>query len=31
MILNENDDESLKECGYIKKDIIRLCLEFRNI
>ena len=31
MILNENDDELLKECGYTKNDIIRLCLEFRSI
>ena len=31
MSLIRNDVELLQECGYLKDDINRLCLEFKNI
>ena len=31
LILNENDEELLKECGFLKTDINRLNEEFKTI
>ena len=29
MFLIKNDDDLIQECGYLKNDINRLCLEFK--
>ena len=31
MFLIKNDENILEECGFLKNDITRLCLEFKNI
>ena len=31
MLLNENNEKLLTECGYSKSDINRVCLQFKKI